>query len=548
MTGRIKAPRIQSPLAATGVSIAVVMLCLWCFGFIPALYAADRAGSAGGSERPYFKAVEGHKVFMVDGSPFLILGAQSDVWTIEAQDAAAVKEFTYAASLNCNLIEVPMRWAQFEPKEGQYDLKPLKWIIDQGMSHGLKVGLMWHGSNVSGTAQAPSPRKKGGFTGIEFAPRYILDDPARFSRVIDADGDTTASLSPLDPDTLEREKIALRKVCEFLRSYDREHTVVIIQVENEPWISYGKTKSGKVTNMDGSAQSMEKYRRQGWTDPAAFSIKQLALYIKEMVDVVTEVAGLPTYCNFIADRPGQAAAYLETIPNLDLVGPDIYCRDKPLFGRSPRAYKKFRRTLLGRLDGYDFGRNTVYLSETGTDNYWKPHLTLFYVLGKYRGCGMTVWAITKGFPNRNAPPVDPKTGKLLPGGVNLAACYRAVSRAMEPIALAQGTDRFAWHVSEDGGTSSHQVGAAKITLRSEAGGAALLAEGRPRDITVVGLHCQVQVDTSGWGEVASETGAWKSGSWHAEKRIKGTTSSGHTTVAIGEPGEVVRIYDARASQ
>jgi len=545
MIKKIMASQMQWSMATACVSITLVMLFLWGLGLIPALYAADTATNVGVSAIPHFRTIEGRRIFMVDHRPFLILGAQSDVWTIAPQDEKADQEFIYARFLNCNMIEVPLRWAQIEPGEGHYDMTPLKWIIDQGRNHGLKVGLLWHGSNLSGTARAPSARKKGGFTGIEFAPGYILDDPARFSRVIDTDGDLTFSLSPLDPDTLDREKSALRKLCEFIRSYDKEHTVVLIQVENEPWIVYGKTKSGRITNMDGSDQSMAKYRREGWTDPVAFSVKQLALYIKELVDVATEVAGLPTYCNFIADRPGQAAAYLETISNLTLVAPDIYSRDKPLFGRSSKPYRKFRRILLGRLDGYDFGRNIVYLSETGTDNYWRPHLTLFYVLGKYGGCGMTVWAITKGFPSRNEPPVDPKTGNFRPGGSNLAACYEAVGRAMEPIALAQGTDRFAWHVSEDGGTSAHQVGTTKVTLRSESGGAALLVEGRAREITVVGLRCRVQVDTSSWGKVSSESGAWKAGSWHTERPIETITNAGHTTIALDKP-EVVRIYDVRA--
>jgi len=71
---------------------------------------------------------------------------------------------------------------------------------------------------------------------MEFAPSWVKTNPKRFKRVIDASGDELWSLSAhCKANLMPTKRLSLRFVT--LKSVDTtEHTVIAIQIENEPGI------------------------------------------------------------------------------------------------------------------------------------------------------------------------------------------------------------------------------------------------------------------------------------------------------------------------
>jgi len=100
----MKLTRIGISLCA-GAGLILVMACgAW----------AETPARAG--ERPLPRLVEkdGRYALMVDGAPFLILGAQ--VNNSSAWPAMLPKVWPAMEALHVNTVEIPIYWEQFEPQ------------------------------------------------------------------------------------------------------------------------------------------------------------------------------------------------------------------------------------------------------------------------------------------------------------------------------------------------------------------------------------------------------------------------------------------------
>ncbi|HOT97354.1 MAG TPA: beta-galactosidase [bacterium] len=78
---------------------------------------------------------------MVDGEPFLILGAlchNSTAWP-----AILPQVWTAMAELDVNTLEIPVYWEQFEPRPGQYTYDVIDTFITEAREHGLRLVLLW---------------------------------------------------------------------------------------------------------------------------------------------------------------------------------------------------------------------------------------------------------------------------------------------------------------------------------------------------------------------------------------------------------------------
>src|ERR1700760_4667247 len=78
---------------------------------------------------------------MVDGAPFLMLGAQ--VNNSSAWPAMLPKVWPVIDRLGANTVEVPIAWEQIEPKEGQFDFSFLDTLLTQAREHKVRLVLLW---------------------------------------------------------------------------------------------------------------------------------------------------------------------------------------------------------------------------------------------------------------------------------------------------------------------------------------------------------------------------------------------------------------------
>jgi hypothetical protein len=88
---------------------------------ILAAWGAGFAAQAQLKEHPIPRLVksDGRYALLVDGAPYLMLGAQannSSDWPATLPKVWSAIEFLHA-----NTLEIPIYWEQFEPKQGQFD-------------------------------------------------------------------------------------------------------------------------------------------------------------------------------------------------------------------------------------------------------------------------------------------------------------------------------------------------------------------------------------------------------------------------------------------
>src|SRR5437660_334944 len=78
---------------------------------------------------PHIESRNGRHALIVDGAPFLMLGAQVNNSSNYAEPLATA--WPVLDRMHANTVEVPIAWQQVEPREGQFDLSFLQTLLDQ---------------------------------------------------------------------------------------------------------------------------------------------------------------------------------------------------------------------------------------------------------------------------------------------------------------------------------------------------------------------------------------------------------------------------------
>ena len=88
---------------------------------------------------PHLVTQDGRHALIVDGAPFLILGAQchnSSGWP-----AMLPKVWPAIDFLHANTLEIPVYWEQFEPEPGKFDPSVVDTILKQAREHQRAAGV-----------------------------------------------------------------------------------------------------------------------------------------------------------------------------------------------------------------------------------------------------------------------------------------------------------------------------------------------------------------------------------------------------------------------
>ena len=330
------------------------------------------------ADLPQLVVRNGHHALLVDGAPYLILGGQ--VNNSSAWPAVLPKVWPAIAQLQANTVIVPIAWEQIEATEGHFDFSFLDALLPQAREHKVRLGLLWFGSWKN--------------NGPNYAPEWVKLDNKRFPRVITADGKTLNSLSPHAIATLEADRKAFTALMRHLKSVDDQHTVIMMQVQNEPG-TYGSVRdyspaAEKLFAGQVPAALLKKMSKQAgtWTQVFGadaeefFHAWSVAHFVGEVAAAGKRELALPMYVNcalrdpFNPGKPGGYASggptdnvldiYRAAAPAIDMIGPDIYMRESAKYFRVLELY--------GRAD------NPLFVSETGNDRMYPRYM--FEVLGR----------------------------------------------------------------------------------------------------------------------------------------------------------------------
>lgn len=168
-------------------------------------------------------------VLRVDGKPFYMTSIQYRVdklIRLNGWNEQQVRNvFQQLVEDNFNTVSIPLPWVHVEPTKDVFNWARLDFLLDMVESAGIKLELLWFGSNTCGgimTEQNPTLR----------TPAYVLSD---YKMCLDS--------SPYTPDIadtalLHRETYVLSQVMEHIAQWDeshgRKHTVIGMQINNEP--------------------------------------------------------------------------------------------------------------------------------------------------------------------------------------------------------------------------------------------------------------------------------------------------------------------------
>jgi len=168
-------------------------------------------------QMPKLVEEQGRASLMVDGQPYFMLGAQVDNSSGWPERLDVV--WPAAERLRLNTLEVPVYWEQMEPAKGRFDFSVVDSILQQARAHKVRLVLLWFGTWKNGK--------------MHYVPDWVKSDTATYPRMKSKAGVAIDVLSPNAPANLEADSSAFAALMRHLKQADPQHTVIMVQVENE---------------------------------------------------------------------------------------------------------------------------------------------------------------------------------------------------------------------------------------------------------------------------------------------------------------------------
>jgi beta-galactosidase GanA len=358
---------------------------------------------------------------IVDDEPMLLLGGQLHNSSPSSPEYLAPL-WDRLSSMHVGTVIGSASWELVEPTEGTFDFSLVDDQISQARSRGMRLALIWFGAFKNAVST--------------YAPRWVRADPDRFPRArLEAtsrpaftyEGGMPRPVLSVFSDALrEADCRAFTAFVGHLASVDTDHTVVMVQVENEVgvlgdhrdrsalalaawqapvpgalidylvghanelrpeflelWSGRGRRTSGTWSEVFGT----------DWRAGEVFMAWAFASYVETLAAAGKGVKALPMYANaWLGPQPGQLEAgqypsggparrvldvWKAAAPSLDLLAPDIYVDDA-----APVLADYHRRDNPLFVPEAQFRAGTAFLA-----------------LGRHHAIGFSVFGVDDGRPD-----------------------------------------------------------------------------------------------------------------------------------------------------
>ena len=420
------------------------------------------------------KGSTGHIV--ANGRPMLMIGGEMGNSSASTQKDVE-KHFAHFRKLGMNTVLAPVSWELIEPEEGKFDMTTLNTILSEAQKNDLKVVLLWFGAWKNSMSC--------------YTPEWFKRNTSRFPRAHTPEGKPVEEASSLSRNVLEADKKAFCHIMQHLRDNDTNHTVIMIQVENEiGMIDVPRDYSNDATKLYNSpvpksltdylahnkktlhpyiaARYKHEARNKSWAETFGndiyaeeiFQTWTYATYVQQIASAGRAIYDLPMYVNVALNsrnrKPGQypsggPLAHLIDIwhagaPAIDVLGVDIY----------DKGYADW-------LEKYHLPNNPLFIPEIRLED--KDAMYALYAFGHHDAMGFCPFSIedyplspvsatSATVPDASASVPAPRssaidltkddqlnafssTSSLLSP---IAACYHLLRQAEPLIIERQGTD------------------------------------------------------------------------------------------------------------
>ena len=325
--------------------------------FLTVVFAASSDGSVSDNSIPHLRKKGTATQLIVDGKPFLVLGGE--LGNSSASSAEYMEPiWPRLVRLNLNTVLAPVYWVLIEPRGGMFDFSLIDGLIQNARRNNLRLVLLWFASWKNSMSC--------------YAPVWVKTDQQRFPRARDKQGRAMEILSVFSDENRDADARAFAALMRHIHEVDsQEHTVIMIQVENEIGMIPEARDQSDVANelfnksvptelmdyLQQNKQTLIPEFRQKWEDAGfkttgtweevfgqglgtdeIFMAWHYARYVNRIVETGKAEYPLPMYVNAALIRPnyqpGQypSAGPLPHImdiwrvggPLIDFFSPDIY--------------------------------------------------------------------------------------------------------------------------------------------------------------------------------------------------------------------------------
>ncbi|KAA6455864.1 glycoside hydrolase family 42 [Acidobacteria bacterium AB60] len=172
---------------------------------------------AQGGNAPHLEKRGATTQLIVDGQPFLVLGGE--LHNSSSSNLEYMKPlWPKLAAMGLNTVITPLSWELIEPREGSYDYALVDGLLAQAREAHERVVFLWLASWKNGMSS--------------YAPVWVKQDSKRFPRVV-IHGREIEVFSPMSAATQEADARAFAALMRHIKEVDAQHTVIMMQVENE---------------------------------------------------------------------------------------------------------------------------------------------------------------------------------------------------------------------------------------------------------------------------------------------------------------------------
>ena len=212
------------------------------------------------------------KQMFVDGKPFLMLAGE--LHNSSASSVEYMKPiWDRLAAMNLNTVIGTVSWELLEPEEGKFDFSLVDAQIQEARKRHMRLAFVWFGSWKVSSGMAPL---------------WIKKDPARFPLLVihpaaggrgggGVNDRYNGSMSAFADQNVAADARAYAALMRHIRETDPQHTVILMQVENEAGIT-GDTR-------DRSALAEAAWAKPVPADLTTYLTKNQAGLLPELQEV-----------------------------------------------------------------------------------------------------------------------------------------------------------------------------------------------------------------------------------------------------------------------